>query len=80
MNNEIDITLSTLKYWQEVVYDNEQHFLERFAPSSTDVVSVSWNAEQMVITTMGEETGFITEAYNVTEWLDYMLQITGTNI
>jgi hypothetical protein len=78
MQAAVNITISTVCYWQKVVYDGEQHFLDRFAPFATDVVSVSWNAEQMIITVASEEGGFITETYTMREWTDYMLQITDT--
>jgi hypothetical protein len=72
MNTAENITINTLKIWCDVAYSDEQSFLERFAPFCTDIVNISWSADDMRVSALTEDGATIVQSVSMIDWLDYL--------
>ena len=63
--------IACLRSWEDVAFDKQSGFMDRFCPRAWELTQVSWDSENMRIVYVLASGQHIADSVKITEWLEF---------
>jgi hypothetical protein len=64
--------LETLGHWMDLVFDNEQEFMQKFCKDAWTLTNISWDCSNIRYVYIIDTGRHISDSRKISEWFDFM--------